>query len=72
MFSLRDFEYSIAPMKWEMDREVYDTLILDSETVIETNKTGMIRKWYRPDTDEGEGTKSTSAILSWLNVQTQK
>ena len=39
MFDLRCFEYSIAPVKSEMDRGVYETLLFGSETVIETNKT---------------------------------
>ena len=36
-------------MKYEMDRRVYDALILGSETAIETNKTEVKRKvcdWY--------------------------
>jgi len=38
------FEYSIAPVKCEMELGAYDTLIFGSETAIETNKTEVIRK----------------------------
>jgi hypothetical protein len=45
MFALRGLEYSIAPVKCEMDRGVYVTLIFGSETAIETNKMEVIWKW---------------------------
>jgi len=44
-------------MKYEMDRRVYDALILGSETAIETNKTEVKRKRYVTDTGEEEGAK---------------
>ena len=75
MFDLRLFEYSIDPVKCEMDRAVYDTLIFCSETAIETNRTEVIRKWYGTDmgeTGEEEDTNSLSVILHWLNTPTQK
>ena len=50
MFDLRLFEYSIDPVKCEMDRGHNDTLILGSETAIETNETEVIRKWHGSDT----------------------
>ena len=50
MFTLRCFEYSIAPVKIELDRGVHETLIFGSETAIDTNKTEVIREWYGSDT----------------------
>jgi len=44
MFTLRCFEYSIAPVKSEMDRGEYVTLVFRSETAIETKETDVVRK----------------------------
>ena len=44
MLALSCFEYSIAPVKSEMDRGVHETLIFGSETAIETKETEVIRE----------------------------
>ena len=75
IFTLRRIEYSIAPVKSEMDRGVHETLIFGSETAIETNETEVIRKWCWTDMEEmgeEEYTNSLSVILHWLNTPTQK
>jgi len=38
MFALRFFEYSIAPVKCEMDRGEHDTLIFGSDTALKQKK----------------------------------
>jgi len=50
MFTLRCFEYSIAPVKCEIDRGEFVTLIFGIETAIETKETEVIREWYGSDT----------------------
>ena len=55
MFALRYFEYSIAPVKCEMDRGEHDTLIFGSDTATETKITELIQNRYGNDTGKEVG-----------------
>ena len=54
MLALSCFEYSIAPVKSEMDRGVHETLIFGSETANDTNKTEVIQNQCGSETGDKE------------------
>jgi len=70
MLALSCFEYSIAPVKSEMDRGVHETLLFGIETAIETKETDVVRKWDRTDT--GKGCQVTGRNFTMVEFATSK